>query len=441
LRKLNFIIILVLLLVNLLPVVLHAANVRTGAEVLRDSGFAPLQGEKYGLVTNQTATVGNLHLLDVLRAAGVPPAVIFVPEHGLHGSFEDGVKLSDTVENGILVRSLYGGEKKPRQEDLEDLDLLVFDIQDVGARFYTYISTLGLVMQGAAEAGVPLMVLDRPNPLGGLYVSGFVRSGIPATFTSFYPIPVAHGMTVGELAQMIQGEGLLPGLEDLELSVVEMSGWERRMRWPDTGLSWTPTSPNIADFPTALLYAGIGLLEGTAASEGRGTDTPFLLAGWPDIDNRRLAATLNGEGLPGVEFVSASFTPRSIKGRDSAPSYGDREVRGIGIKVTNYAALLPVETGVAVVSALYHTLSAEDQKEFFHHGIDDLSGSVLLRTSIEKGMTPAEIADLWRDEVMQFMKRRSLYLLYPEDRSDGQGALSSGDILDKFSQGENGDFP
>jgi uncharacterized protein YbbC (DUF1343 family) len=421
LRKQKLVKIIVLFLLNLLPAAVHAANVRTGAEVLRDSGFAPLQGKKYGLVTNQTATVGNLHLLDVLLAAGVPPAVIFVPEHGLRGTFEDGVKLSDTVEKGILVRSLYGGEKKPRQEDLEGLDLLVFDIQDVGARFYTYISTMGLVMQGAAEAGVPLLVLDRPNPLGGHYVSGFVSSVTPATFTSFYPIPVAHGMTVGELAQMIQGEGLLPGLEELELSVVEMSGWGRRMRWPDTGLSWTPTSPNIPDFPTALLYAGICLLEGTVASEGRGTDSPFLLAGWPDIDSVRLAATLNGEGLPGVEFVSTSFIPRSIPGRSSAPRYRDREVRGIGIKVTDYSALLPVETGVAVVSALYHTLSAGDRKKFFHHGIDDLSGTLLLRSSIEKGMTATGIADLWRDEVAQFMKRRSLYLLYTEDRSDGQG--------------------
>lgn len=413
---------LLLLLLILLPAGLHAASVRTGAEVLRDSRFAPLQGKKYGLVTNQTATVGKLHLLNVLLAAGVPPAVIFVPEHGLHGTFEDGVKLSDSEEKGILVRSLYGGEKKPRQEDLEGLDLLVFDIQDVGARFYTYISTMGLVMQGAAEAGLPLLVLDRPNPLGGDYVSGFVRSGIPATFTSFYPIPVAHGMTVGELAQMIQGEGLLPGLEDLELIVVEMSGWERRMRWPDTGLVWTPTSPNITDSTTALLYAGICLLEGTVASEGRGTETPFLLAGWPGVDSVRLAAVLNEEDLPGVTFVPASFTPHSIPGRASTPRYRDREVQGIGIRVTDYAAFLPVETGVAVVCALYNSLSADEQSKFFHGGIDDLSGSVLLRTSVEKGLTAAKIAALWRDEVEQFITRRSLYLLYPEALSDGQGS-------------------
>ena len=411
----NILKILLPLFLSLLPSLLHAASVRTAAEVLRDSGFAPLQGKKYGLVTNQTAMVGNKHLLDVLLAAGVPPAVIFVPEHGLHGTFEDGVKLGDSVESGIPVRSLYNGEKKPRQEDLEELDLLVFDIQDVGARFYTFIATMGLVMQGAAEAGVPLLVLDRPNPLGGDYVSGFVASSIPATFTSFYPLPVAHGMTVGELALMIQGDGLLPELEDLELSVVKMSGWGRRMRWPDTGLSWTPTSPNIADFPTALLYAGICLLEGTVASEGRGTEWPFLLASWPDIDNTRLAAALNEEDLPGVEFVPTSFTPRSIPGRASAPRYQDREVRGIGIRVTDYAELLPVETGVAVVRALYHSLPTEEQKRFFHGGIDNLSGSVLLRSSIEKGLTAAAIAALWSDEVAQFMKKRSRYLLYPEE--------------------------
>lgn len=418
-RKQSLIKLGVLLVVLLLPVVLHAATVRTGAEVLRDSGFALLQGKKYGLVTNQTATVGTLHLLEILRAAGVPPAVIFVPEHGLAGTFEDGVTLSDTVENGIVVRSLYGGEKKPRQEDLAALDLLVFDIQDIGARFYTYISTMGLVMQAAAEAGVPLLILDRPNPLGGEYVSGFVRSGIAATFTSLYPIPVAHGMTVGELAQMIQGEGMLPGLEELDLAVVTMSGWERRLRWPDTGLFWTPTSPNIPDFSTALLYAGICLLEGTVSSVGRGTVRPFLLAGWPDIDSVGLAAVLNDAGLSGVEFYPATFTPRSIPGRASAPRYRGREVSGIGIEVTDYAALLPVETGVAVVSALYHALSAKDQLRFFHRGIDDLAGSVLLRTSVEKGMNAAAIAALWHNEVVQFRERRSPYLLYPEDLSDG----------------------
>jgi uncharacterized protein YbbC (DUF1343 family) len=414
LRK-NLVRMLLLLLLGLFPGPLHAAAVRTGAELLRDSGFAVLQGKKYGLVANQTATVDNRHLLDLLLAAGVPPAVIFVPEHGLHGNFEDGVKLGDSVEKGIPVRSLYGGVKKPRQEDLEELDLLVFDIQDVGARFYTFTATMGLVMQGAAEAGLPLLVLDRPNPLGGDYVSGFMVSGIPATFTSFYPVPVAHGMTMGELALMIQGEALLPGLEDLELSVVKMSGWGRRMRWPDTGLSWTPTSPNIADFPTALLYPGICLLEGTVASEGRGTDSPFLLAGWPDIDSSRLAAALNEEDLPGVEFVPTSFTPRSIPGRASAPRFRDREVSGVGIRVTDYAELLPVETGVAVVRALYHALPEEEQKKFFHGGIDDLAGSVVLRRAIENGVTTAEITALWRDEVAQFMKKRSRYLLYPDE--------------------------
>ncbi len=411
-RRENFVKILLLLLLSLIPEAVHAAKVKPGAEVLYDTGFALLRGKKYGLVTNQTATVGKQHLLKLLLAAGLPPTVIFVPEHGLAGTVEDGVKLGDSVDNGILVRSLYGGEKRPRQADLKGLDLLVFDIQDIGARFYTYISTMGLVMQGAAEAGLPLLVLDRPNPLGGEYVSGFVRKELPASFTSFYPIPVAHGMTVGELAQMIQSEGFLPALENLQLFVVEMSGWKRRMRWPDTGLSWSPTSPNIADFSAALLYAGIGLLEGTSASEGRGTDRPFLLAGWPDLDRTRVAATLNREGLPGVEFIATSYTPRSIPGRSSAPKYRDREVSGISIRVTDCAALLPVETGVAVVRALYHALPATDQQRFFRRGIDDLSGSLLLRRSVEKGMTAAGITALWRDEVAKFREMRSLYLLY-----------------------------
>jgi uncharacterized protein YbbC (DUF1343 family) len=389
-----------------------AAEVKTGAAVLQGSGFAQLQGKKYGLVTNQSAMVGSRHLLDLLLEAGIPPAVIFVPEHGLQGTREDGVPVADALERGIPVHSLYGGEKKPGQEDLAELDLLIFDIQDIGARFYTYISTMGLVMQGAAEAGLPLLILDRPNPLGGDYVAGFVSHSTPASFTSLYPIPLAHGMTVGELAQMIRGERLLPGLGELELSVVRMAGWERWMRWPDTGLAWTPTSPNIPDFPTALLYAGIGLLEGTGASEGRGTDTPFLLAGWPDIDDASLANSLNSEELPGVEFTATRFTPRSIPGRATAPKYRGHEVSGIGITVADYGALLPVETGVAVVRAIYNAVPAAERQKFFRQGITDLAGSLLLRQSVEKGLPSGAITALWHDDVAQFLAKRQRYLLY-----------------------------
>ncbi|NJD92291.1 MAG: DUF1343 domain-containing protein [Geobacter sp.] len=405
---------LLLLCALLLPLSAGAATVRTGAEMLQDSGFARLRGVKFGLVTNQTATVGGRHLLELLRAAGVPPAVIFVPEHGLKGAQEDGVQIRDAVEQGIPVRSLYGGTKKPRQEDLAGLKLLVFDIQDIGSRFYTYIATMGLVMQAAADARLPLIILDRPNPLGGIYLAGFVSRVTPPIFTALYPIPITHGMTVGELAQMIRGENMLPGLKKLDLTVVKMSGWQRWMRWPDTGLSWTATSPNIPDFTTALLYAGVGLLEGTRASEGRGTETPFRLAGWPGIDSSLLATRLNSENLPGVSFTATSFTPHSIPGRASSPKYRDRTISGINITVTEHGRLQPVEIGVAIVRAIYSALPAREQQNFFRKGLDDLAGNTLLRQAVVKGSTTGEITALWRDEVARFTEQRRPYLLYPD---------------------------
>lgn len=382
--------------------------------MLSEAGFSRLKGVKFGLVTNQTATVGGRHLLELLKAAGTPPAVIFVPEHGLKGTQEDGVQIKDAVELGIPVRSLYGGTKKPGQKDLAGLSLLVFDIQNIGTRFYTYIATMGLVMQAAAEADLPLLVLDRPNPLGGNYISGFVSRVTPPIFTALYPIPIAHGMTVGELAQMIRGENMLPGLAKLKLTVVKMSGWQRWMRWPDTGLAWTATSPNIPDYTTALLYAGVGLLEGTRASEGRGTAAPFQLAGWPGIDSDLLAATLNSEQLPGVSFTAVQFTPHSIPGKASTPKYRDRSISGIAIAVTDQAGVLPVETGVAIVRAIYSALAAKEQQKFFRKGLDDLGGSTLLRQAIAKGSTTREITALWREEVEQFTVKRRPYLLYPE---------------------------
>nr|WP_279342435.1 DUF1343 domain-containing protein [Geotalea sp. SG265] len=313
----------------------------------------------------------------------IPPAIIFTPEHGLKGASEDGIHIGNSSYGGIPVKSLYGAARKPQQEDLQGVDLVVFDIQDVGVRFYTYISTMGLVMEAAAEKGIPFMVLDRPNPLGGDYVSGFVRKDQPATFTSFYPIPIAHGMTVGELAMMIKGAAMLPGLAQLEIIVVRMEGWQRWMRWPDTGLPWLATSPNIPDFASALLYPGIGLLEATGASEGRGTEKPFRLAGIPGIDREALARRLNGEQLAGVRFDPVQFIPVSMPGKASQPKQMNRHVDGIELVVDDYLAVQPVEVGMAVLSALYEGLPPSARKSFFRKGFKDMAGSDLARQAIE----------------------------------------------------------
>ena len=302
-------------------------RVLTGADLLARDGFAALAGKRVGLITNHTGRVqtgdvqaghvqaghvqaGDVRagtgdddrLIDVMaRAPGVTLAAILTPEHGLAGTAEAGSKVGGGVDrtSGAVVHSLYGKTLKPTPRMLAGLDVLVFDMADIGTRFYTYISTMGLAMQAAAAAGLPFMVLDRPNPLGGNYVSGFVLEKAFASFVGRFPIPIAHGLTVGELAGMIKGQAWLPGVERLSLDVVRMTGWRRDMRWPSTGRTWIATSPNIPTFTSALAYPGTGLFEASVASEGRGTDEPFLMLGHPDIDAMAVAGRVNSAGLPG----------------------------------------------------------------------------------------------------------------------------------------------
>jgi uncharacterized protein YbbC (DUF1343 family) len=404
-------IVILFLLLLFHPDITRAEPVKTGAELLSEDGFRILKGRRFALVTNQSAVVGDAHLLELMARKGVQPVVIFTPEHGLKGNAEDGVHLSDGSAAGIPVKSLYGATNKPNQEDLKGLDLMIFDIQDVGVRYYTFISTMGLAMQAAAEAGIPFVVLDRPNPLGGEYVSGFVRQG-RATFTSLYPIPLAHGMTVGELAEMIKGEAMLPGLAQLDLNVVRMQGWQRWMRWPDTGLPWVATSPNLASFESTLLYPGTGLLEGTAASEGRGTEEPFQVVGWPGIDAQALAQRLNAEELTGLRFEAIHFTPIRMSGVSSSPKYKNRDIAGVRIRIVDYPSVHPVEAGVAVVHALYRAVQESAHKVFFRGGFDDMAGGDSLRKGIEGGSSPAAIAGQWNEMVRRFLDLRKPYLLY-----------------------------
>lgn len=411
-RAVPSVVAVILALILSFPIPSPAGTVKTGAEVLSEQNFLPLQGKRFALVTNQSAVVGGIHIIELMRQKGVRPALIFTPEHGLKGNAEDGVKLADDDSATIPVKSLYGITRKPRPEDLKGIDLIVFDIQDAGVRFYTYISTMGLAMEAAAQAGIPFMVLDRPNPLGGDYVAGFVRDKIPASFTSLYPIPLAHGMTVGELAGMIKGEAMLPGLARLELSVVRMQGWERDMRWPDTTLAWVATSPNLAALESVLLYPGTGLLEGTGASEGRGSGTPFRLAGWPGIDANALARRLNEQRLPGLHFAPVLFTPVRLPGISSAPKYRDREVAGVSISITDYRKLLPVEAGVAVLKALEEVLPEKGRSAFFRGGFDDMAGSAKLRKALVAGLSAQQVELLWTPGVAAFLERRRPYLLY-----------------------------
>ena len=391
--------------------------IATGAEVLVATGFTALAGRRVGLITNQTGLVGGEHLADLLASApNVTLAAILAPEHGFRGEIEAGAKVGDTVDarTDVPVFSLYGATRKPAPAMLRGVDVLVFDIQDIGTRFYTYISTMGLAMQAAAAAGIPFVVLDRPNPLGGEYVSGFVLEPALASFVGQYPIPIVHGMTVGELARAIKGERWLGGLDSLDLRVVEMQGWRRSLRWPELQRPWVPTSPNIPSFEAALVYPGMGLVGETQVNEGRGTPTPFSLFGAPWLDAQRLVDRLNASGLPGVRFAPADYTPRSLPGVAAHPRFAGRRLAGVGIAATDAARIEPVETGIHILAALFAEARAKGIAEPIANPamFQALAGTKRLHAMLANGRSSAEIAAAWQAEVARFRAQRAGYLLY-----------------------------
>ena len=393
--------------------------VRTGAMMLQAIDLAPLHGKRVGLIVNHTAQVGDRHIIDVVHEAPeVELVALFGPEHGIRGEEDAGEMVEDGIDpqTGVPIYSLYqAGSRKPAEETLEGIDVLVFDIQDIGARFYTYISTLGLTMQAAAEQGIAYMVLDRPNPLGGTYVSGYVLEEVHTSFVGQYPIPVAHGMTVGELAQLIKGEALLEGLESLDLSVIKMEGWTRGMTWDQLNWSWMAPSPNIPDFQTALVYAGTCFFEAVEASEGRGTRTPFLHVGsaWGNAED--LVSSLQAMNLKGVSFEPAQFTPEPIEGMSGNPRFSGQTMHGVRLIVTDAGAYNPVEVGIHVLHTFYQAVPEAAVSGFINdRWLGRLAGTDRLGTALRAGESPQEIIDGWGEEVAAFKKQREGYLLYTE---------------------------
>lgn len=390
--------------------------IRTGALVLRDNDFDSLSGKRVGLIANQTAVAGSVHLIDLLHEApNVELVALFGPEHGLRGQSEAGAAVTDGVDTatGIPVYSLYGSANAPSEDVLVSLDVLVFDIQDIGARFYTYITTMGRSMQSASRAGIPFVVLDRPNPLGGVTVDGYVLESEFASGVGLYPIPIQHGLTVGELALMIKGEGYLDGLEDLDLEIVPMSGWTRDMLWPDTGLKWIPTSPNIPTFETAQVYIGTVFFEGTDASEGRGTDEPFLTIGAPWLDAHKVQKNLQNRGLPGVRFEAALTSPRAIPGAAINPKFEGVSIEAISISVEDTRTYNPLATGIALLSEILVELPDSLSATFLHERwLNLLSGSSRLYRDLLAGTSTEKIRASWAREVKNFERLRTPYLLY-----------------------------
>ncbi len=396
---------------------MRAAGIKTGAEWLAAGMFAALKSRRIGLITNHTGRAGDAHLADLMAAApGVKLTTILAPEHGFRGAVEAGAKVANERDpaTGVPVLSLYGATRKPTPSMLSGLDMLVFDIQDIGVRFYTYISTMGLAMQAAAQARIPFVVLDRPNPLGGAYVSGFVLEPAYRSFVGQYQIPIVHGMTVGELAQMIKGEALLDGLKGLDLQAVKVEGWRREMRWPALGRSWVATSPNIPSYESALVYPGIGVVGELEVSEGRGTPTPFQVFGALWLDADALAAKLNVLKLPGVAFEVVRLRPRSIPGVAANPRFAGRSFMGVQIKITDAGAVSPLELGMHALALIAAEARAKRIHPLYANArmFNQIAGTARLRSMLDRGADGVAIIDAWQKEAAVFRQRRAPYLLY-----------------------------
>ncbi len=395
-----------------------AARVKVGAEILIDQDFSAITGRNIGLITNQTGRAYGRHIADTLHAApNVDLAAILGPEHGFRGRVEAGEKVRDGVDpkTGVRVLSLYGKTRKPTPAMLRGLDMLVFDIQDISARFYTYISTMGLAMQAAAEAHIPFVVLDRPNPLGGNYVAGFTLEPRYKSFVGQYPIPIVHGMTNGELAHMIQGERWLPGVEKLDLRVMLAERWPRTVRWPATGRKWIATSPNIPTYNSALVYPGIGIVGETGlVNEGRGTPEPFTQFGSPWLDATRLARSLNERSLPGIRFGGLRYRTRSIPGVAANPLFVGREINGVRLVVREVDRVQPLEIGMHVLALLIEQARARGIKKlfakpgWFHY----IAGTKQMHRMLTAGVNGGAIARAWSRDVESFLRAREKYLLY-----------------------------
>lgn len=379
-------------------------TVRTGAEKLIDNNLDELHEMRVGLVMNPTSRIGQTHMLDTLLSRDVNVTALFAPEHGFRGEAGAGELIEDGVdqETGLPVFSLYGETRKPTGEMLDEVDILLFDMQDVGARFYTYNATLGLVIEAAAEYGVPVWVLDRPNPIGGNYISGWILEPEFESFVGMYPIPVAHGLTLGELGNMMIGERWIDFETEPGYRVIEMEGWSRNMQWPDTGLEWFPPSPNLPTFEHAFVYLGTCFIEGTSMSEGRGTEDPFLILGSPGtVFDQADLDRLQGD-LTGIQIEMTQFTPRSIPGKAPNPKHEGEECTGVRLRVTDYDALQPVEAGLKIMAFLMNHSPDEETNNFLYRlaGTRDID---LFDSSEE---------EWWYFDTGHFERQRGEYLLY-----------------------------
>jgi uncharacterized protein YbbC (DUF1343 family) len=383
---------------------LPSAHIELGDDVFLRATWRELRGRSVGVIANQSGVTSHLEsIVDAIRRHGeITIKAIYAPEHGFRGDRGAGASVASYVDpqTHLPVFSLYGASRHPSAAMLEGVDVLLFDIQDVGSRAYTYISTMAYAMQSARQYGREFWVLDRPNPIGGAIVEGPVLEPAYESFIGLYPIPMRHGMTIGELATLFNERFGIGA----KLRVVRMNGWRRSMLWPDTGLQWVQTSPNIPDWETTVVYVGTGLLDSAGINNGSGYTKPFFLAGTSGIDGSRLAARLNARDLPGVWFRPAAWSPY-------VGFWADHELTGVELVVFDPRRFYAVRTAVEIAVAIRDLFPrAIDIKSI--SGLDRDWGTDSFRQALVAGKTAEAILAQWTPSVGEFDALRKSYLLY-----------------------------
>jgi uncharacterized protein YbbC (DUF1343 family) len=371
----------------------------TGIDVLEAQKFAPLVGKRIGLIANQTGIDRNRRsTIDLLaHAPGVKLVALFSPEHGIRGTLDERIASSTDEATGLPVYSLYGETLRPTDAMMTGLDVLVFDIQDAGVRFYTYITTMGYAMEAAAAHHVAFYVLDRPDPLGGDRVEGPMLDRDRTNFVAYFPMPVRMGMTLGEMAQMFNTENKI----GCDLHVIPLQNWRRASWFDETGLPWVNPSPNLRSLDAGILYPGLEILQAGGVSVGRGTDHPFEIVGAPWIQSAQFAAELNRRAIPGVRFEPDSFTPDS-------GIYEGHECKGVKVVLTNRNSLQPMLMGIEVAWVLKRLYP----EKFNPSRMIELVGNAATVKQLKEGQVPAAIAASWDKDREAFRKTRATYLLY-----------------------------
>ncbi|MBN1155207.1 DUF1343 domain-containing protein [candidate division KSB1 bacterium] len=387
-----------------------------GIDRLNETEYLTLfKDKKIGIITNQTGVNSDReHLADLLfNQSDVHLSAIFSPEHGFYGQIEGGIPIDMNRHEkyGCPIFSLYGTNRKPTADMLDGLDVLIFDIQDIGARFYTYISTMYYAMEAAAENNLMFVVLDRPNPVGGLIVEGPVLQESLASFVGIQPIPLRHGMTVGELALLFQGEGWYSASDSSDVRVIPLQNWDRRVPKEEFLNQWIKPSPNIPDLETAMVYPGMGLLEATNISEGRGTEHPFKYVGAPWLNNTMVYEEMMSHDLQGIEMDTITFTPVDIPGAAVDPKYEGERCFGLRFSVSDYDRCESVTLATYLIYAI-KKLHPEEFKWTSEGRIDRMAGTDMFRESMDAGIDAGEIVNMWKNDLVEFEKLRKKYLLY-----------------------------